>query len=135
MGKEKVFYADVPAGNTITIQRTTTSFDSRHETRWGGGSCPGDTRVDCTNDPDTEQHTWTNDQGSTQRVYFIVKGYDSSRSGTFTLAWNQGVCCGADTYYAAATSSCTSCPVGKSSGAGLAAVSYTHLTLPTILLV
>ena len=85
-GNEKIFYMDVSAGSTLVIGQTTNSYDSRHETRWGG-DCPGDNVVACTDDPDTRKHAWTNDQADTQRVYFIVDAY-SSRSGAFTIAWS-----------------------------------------------
>ena len=59
--------------------------DSRHETSWGG-SCPGAHVVQCTDDPDTRRHQWTNDQGSTQNVFFVIDAY-SSGSGSFQLSW------------------------------------------------
>ena len=36
--KQKVFYLDLPAGAIFTIQQTANSFDSVHETRWGGSA-------------------------------------------------------------------------------------------------
>ena len=85
-GNEKIFYVEVPAGGELTIGMTSNTYDSRHETRWGG-SCPGDNSVACTDDPDTRQHSWTNTQGSAQTAFFIVDAY-SSGSGDFVLAWN-----------------------------------------------
>ena len=74
-GMEKVVYADIPAGVTITIELSNTSFVNNHEL-WWGGTCPGDTRVGKCRyqypDQHTRQRAWTNDQGSTQRVYLIV---------------------------------------------------------------
>ncbi|EOD22904.1 hypothetical protein EMIHUDRAFT_195332 [Emiliania huxleyi CCMP1516] len=85
-GSEKIFYVEVPAGGELTIGMTSNTYDSRHETRWGG-SCPGANLVACTDDPDTLQHLWINTQGSTQTAFFIVDAY-SSGSGDFVLAWN-----------------------------------------------
>ena len=67
---------DVPAGYIFTARQTVNDYDSMHETRWGG-DCPGANVVTCTDDSDDLAHTWTNDQGSTERVYFIVDGYSS----------------------------------------------------------
>jgi hypothetical protein len=88
-GNEKIFYMDVPAGHEFTIAQHTNSYDSRHETKWGG-ACPGTTSVQCTDDPDTLEHSWINTVGSTQRVYFIVDAF-SSGSGTFTITWNSAM--------------------------------------------
>ena len=85
-GNEKIFYVEVLPGGELTIGMTSNTYDSRHETRWGG-SCPGDNPIACTDDPDTLQHSWTNTQGSTQTAFFIVDAY-SSGSGDFVLAWN-----------------------------------------------
>eukprot|EP01051_Picozoa_sp_SAG22_P001461 SAG22_NODE_58_length_23645_cov_16.637943_1_plen_654_part_10 len=84
-GNEAIFGIVVQPGASIDIGQSTNSYDSRHETRWGG-ACPGTTLVQCTDDPDTRQHSWTNDQTEAQQVYFVVDAYSSS-SGTFTLTW------------------------------------------------
>lgn len=85
-GNEKIFFIDVPVGLTLTIGMSSNSYDSRHETRWGG-ACPGTNTVACTDDPDTRQHRWTNSGGTAERAYFIVDAY-STGSGSFTLAWS-----------------------------------------------
>lgn len=51
------------------------------------GTTPGNNSVSCTDDPDTLRHSWTNDQGQTERVYFIVDSYSSYGSGDFELSW------------------------------------------------
>ena len=82
---------DVPAGAIFTARQTVNDYDSMHETRWGG-DCPGANVVSCTDDSDTDEHSWTNDQGSTERVYFIVDGY-SSLAALSRSAWGGcGIC-------------------------------------------
>ena len=61
-GNEKIFYVEVPAGGELTIGMTSNTYNSRHETRWGG-SCPGDNSVACTDaavcaPPATGTCTW-----------------------------------------------------------------------------
>lgn len=82
---EVVFMMDVPTNGIFAIRQTTNDYDSMHETRWGG-DCPGDNVVACTDDADETQHTLTNDQGRTERVYFIVDAY--SGAGEFTIEWS-----------------------------------------------
>ena len=82
---DRIFYIDVPNGNTLYIGQTYNDFDSRHTLRLGG-SCPGTTELVCVDDPDIQTHTYVNTTGSVQRVYFILGGYSSSY-GNFTLAW------------------------------------------------
>ena len=85
-GNEAIFGIVLQPGGTIEIGQSTNSYDSRHETRWGG-DCPGDNVVSCTDDPDDERHSWTNDQSQAQSVFFVVDAY-SSGSGSFTLSWS-----------------------------------------------
>eukprot|EP01050_Picozoa_sp_SAG11_P026781 SAG11_NODE_6539_length_1292_cov_2.891869_2_plen_192_part_00 len=84
-GQESVFGVELAPGDSITIGMDSNTYDSRHQTAWGG-DCPGDNVVQCTDDPDTLSHSWTNDQGSVQNVYFVVDAYSSS-SGDFVLSW------------------------------------------------
>lgn len=84
-GNEQILYIDVPPDFTLNIGMSSNSYDSTHETRWGG-ACPGNNLVKCTDDPDTEEHVWNNDQGAVQRAYFIIDAY-STGSGDFTLNW------------------------------------------------
>ena len=85
-GNEYMVFLALPAGRTIDIGMDHNEYDSRHETSWGG-QCPGTNVVLCTDDPDTTRHTWTNDQGSTQNVFFVIDAF-SSGSGTFQLSWS-----------------------------------------------
>ncbi len=82
---DRIFYIDVPNGNTLSIGQTFNDFDSRHSIRIGG-SCPGNTELVCVDDPDIQTHTYTNNAGSLQRVFFILGGFGSSY-GNFTLVW------------------------------------------------
>ena len=84
-GNEKIYYADIGRGISIDIGQSTNDYDSRHQTAWGG-DCPGTTVVACTDDPDTSRHSWINDQGSVQRVYFVIDAF-SDGSGPFTIDW------------------------------------------------
>ena len=52
------------------------------------GNCPGEHSVTCIDDPDDKRHSWTNDQGRTERVFFIIDAYDSSGHGDFVLSWS-----------------------------------------------
>lgn len=88
---DMIFYIDIPDGVTLTIGQTINGYDSRHTLRYGG-SCPGNTEIKCTDDPDLETITWTNATGSLQRVYWIQAGY-SSGAGSFTLAWSAPGAC------------------------------------------
>ena len=84
-GNEAMFSLSLRPGASIDIGMDDNTYDSRHETSWGG-DCPGQNVVTCTDDPDTTRHQWTNDQGSAQTVFFVIDAY-SSGSGTFTLSW------------------------------------------------
>ena len=87
-----MFFIDLLPGQTldIGIGQTSNGFDSVHSTRWGG-SCPGDQVVQCTlsklDDMSSAQHQWTNDQGRTERAYFVIDGYSRRHYGSFTLTW------------------------------------------------
>lgn len=82
---DHIFYYDLPAGSTITMNQTTNNYDSRHTLRYGG-ACPGANLIVCTDDSDTQVETWQNCTGTTQRVYWIQSGY-STNSGDYTLDW------------------------------------------------
>lgn len=81
---DRIFYLDVPNCNTVNIWQSVNSYDSYHYMGYGA-TCPGATQLYCVDDPDDQANTWTNNTGSTQRVWFIVDGF--SGSGTFTLNW------------------------------------------------
>ena len=66
-GNEAMFSVELQPGEVIDIGQSSNSWESRHETSWGG-ICPGTNIVACTNDPDTERHHWANDQSSPQNV-------------------------------------------------------------------
>jgi PKD repeat protein len=83
---DRIFYIDVPNGDSLFIGQTYNDFDSRQSLRVGG-TCPGTTELYCTDDPDTYNFSYVNSTGSVQRVYFLLGGYTSSSYGNFTLAW------------------------------------------------
>ena len=66
----------VPNGSTIEISQTSNAYDSKHRLAYGG-SCPGDTLIICTDDPDTQLETWTNTTGSDQTVYWIQSAFST----------------------------------------------------------
>ncbi|WP_262733715.1 T9SS type A sorting domain-containing protein [Gaetbulibacter sp. NE] len=80
----------VPNGSTLDIGQTSNAYDSKHRLAYGG-SCPGDTLIACTDDPDTETLSWTNTTGSDQTVYWVQSAY-STGSGEYTLAWSVYSC-------------------------------------------
>lgn len=80
----------VPNGSTIDIGQTSNAYDSKHRLAYGG-SCPGDTLIACTDDPDTETLSWSNTTGSDQTVYWVQSAY-STGSGEYTLAWSVYSC-------------------------------------------
>lgn len=80
----------VPDGSTIEIGQTSNSYDSKHRLAYGG-SCPGDTLIICTDDPDTQTESWTNTTGSDQTLYWVQSAF-STGSGDFTLEWNVFAC-------------------------------------------
>lgn len=82
---DRIFYIDVPPGNTLRIGQTYNNFDSRHSIM-SGSSCPGSNSIACVDDPDEQMHTYTNTSVSTQRIYYILGGFGSGY-GDFTLEW------------------------------------------------
>ncbi len=76
----------VPNGSTLTIGQTDNSYDSKHRLAYGA-SCPGDTTIECVDDPEFEEIEWTNATGADQTVYWIQSAY-SNGSGEYTLAWS-----------------------------------------------
>jgi predicted outer membrane repeat protein len=127
-GKAAIFAVRMDPGTSIVIGQTANTFDSKHETRWGG-ACPGDVRVACTDDPDTSSHSWVNNEGQPQNLYFIVDAFSPGTSGSFTVSWELtggfvdakedlliGSCaqCAAGQYQQLqAALSCTDCPEGR----------------------
>jgi hypothetical protein len=83
--KDLIFYYDIAVGDGIKIWMPWNDFDSRHTLRWGG-ACPGNTEIDCIDDPDEYPITWSNNTSETQRVWFIIAGYGEDH-GNFTLEW------------------------------------------------
>ncbi len=83
---DRVFYVDVPSGTKINIWQSWNNFDSRHTMRYGG-NCPGDIEIGCIDDNDLTPISWSNNTGSTERVWFIIAGFGSG-SGDFTLEWS-----------------------------------------------
>jgi hypothetical protein len=86
--EDMIFYIDLPNGASITIGQTVNSYDSKHELRYGlpTGACPGATKIVSDDDPDIQNHSWTNSTGVTQRVYWLQGGWSTS-DGAFTLGW------------------------------------------------
>ncbi len=85
---DRVFYIDVPTDYTLTIGQTSNAYDSENVVAYGG-ACPGNTIIDCFDDPDDKTVVWENTTGSTQRVYWIQDGFSSTgNAGAFTLAWS-----------------------------------------------
>jgi PKD repeat protein len=82
---DRIFYIDVPSGNTLKIGQTYNYFDSRYSIRIGG-SCPGNTIISCTDEPDIQTQYYSNTTDSIQKLYFILSGYESD-SGNFVLEW------------------------------------------------
>jgi Zinc metalloprotease (elastase) len=83
---DRIFFIDVPSGQTLYIGQTYNNFDSRHMIRIGG-SCPGITELTCVDDPDYQTYVYNNNTGASQRIYYILGGYSSGSYGKFTLAW------------------------------------------------
>ena len=81
------FGALLTPGSTITIGQTTNTFDSQHTLRYGG-AYPGDNVVECVDDPDTKELSYTNTGDHSVPVYFIVDAYSSSGAGDFVLVWS-----------------------------------------------
>ncbi|MXN92434.1 T9SS C-terminal target domain-containing protein [Flavobacterium sp. Sd200] len=86
-----LFYSIVvPNGYRLNIGQTVNNYDSVHSVFYG--SCGTQTQIRCTDDPDTptdgttSQVEWTNTTGTTQTVYWVQDGYNTS-NGTFTLQW------------------------------------------------
>ena len=86
-GAEQGFAGVLEPGSTITIGQTSNTFDSRHTLRYGGGY-PGDNVVDCVDDPDEAELSFTNAGNANVPVYFIVDAYSSSGGGDFVVAWS-----------------------------------------------
>ena len=109
-GGERIFSAALAPGGTISIKHWNIGdecnrLDSVHETRWGGG-CPGENLVQCTDNPERlgdpgsiVVHSWTNDQTTTETVFFMVSAFDPTGFGagvadrcdlmqSFTIEWN-----------------------------------------------
>jgi hypothetical protein len=85
-GAEQGFSYDLGAGDRIRIGQSSNTFDSQHTLRYGG-PYPGDLEVDCVDEPDTSELTYTNKGTSALAVYFLVAAYASDVAGDFVLAW------------------------------------------------
>ena len=71
---------------TLTIAQTSNLFDSIHQLAYGG-PCPGTTQIDCRDDPDTQDFSWTNKLKTPERVYFMIDNRYSTGHGDFTIEW------------------------------------------------
>ena len=94
--EDRIFYIDVDNGCIIDMWQSWNNYDSRHTMRYGG-SCPGSTEIGCIDDNDYDHISWTNETGSTQRVYWINAGWSSS-DGDFTLNWDLSCPCSTTAY-------------------------------------
>ncbi|WP_262494176.1 MopE-related protein, partial [Flavobacterium caeni] len=83
VGPDMFYKVDVPVGFTLVIGLTASSYDSVHSVHYG--TCATNTSIVCT-DTEIVNHTWVNDTGSTQTVYWVQDAW-SSGTGTYTLAW------------------------------------------------
>lgn len=81
---DQIFSILVPAGQQLVIGQSANSYDSKH--RLAYGACPGDVSIACTDDPDDQTESWTNDTGADQTVYWTQSAF-STGSGAFTLEW------------------------------------------------
>ena len=86
-GAEQGFAGILEPGSTITIGQTSNTFDSKHTLRYGG-VYPGDNVVDCVDDPDEAELSFTNAGNANVPVYFFVDAYSSSGGGDFVVAWS-----------------------------------------------
>ncbi|NUY82713.1 Ig-like domain-containing protein, partial [Flavobacterium sp. MAH-1] len=83
IGPDKFYSITVPANYTLVIGLTASNYDSVHSGFYG--SCASQTELFCS-DTEIVDHTWTNNTGSTQTVYWVQDSWYTG-SGTFTLAW------------------------------------------------
>ena len=83
VGPDMFYKLTVPAGFTLVIGLTASSYDSVHSVYYG--NCSTNTSIVCT-DSEIVNHTWVNETGSTQTVYWVQDAW-SSGTGTYTLAW------------------------------------------------
>ena len=86
-GAEQGFTGILEPGSTITIGQMSNTFDSKHTLRYGG-VYPGDNVVQCVDDPDTAELSFTNAGNANVRVYFLVDACSSSDGGDFVVAWS-----------------------------------------------
>ena len=86
-GKDLFYEILVPDTFEFNFNQTTNNFDSRHRVAYGS-ACPGDTELDCADDPDTLVTEWTNDTGADQTVYIIIEGqgFGATTTGRFYYA-------------------------------------------------
>jgi hypothetical protein len=86
-GNDAIFSILLHRGHSLDIGMDLNSYDSRHETSWGG-RCPGQNIVACQDDDTRSQ--WTNDQGSAQTVFFVVEARSTlgvGIGGPFSFSW------------------------------------------------
>ncbi len=87
---DDIFFIDVPACATLTIQMTASSFDNATALR-RGGSCPGTIQISSF-DPDLSTHTYVNTASTPERVWYIVDGWGTG-TGTYTFNWSISTAC------------------------------------------
>jgi hypothetical protein len=94
-GAEQGFAGILEPGSTITIGQTSNTFDSKHTLRYGG-VYPGDNVVDCVDDPDTAELSFTNAGDANVPVFFVVDAFSSSGGGDFVVAWSGDIVAGGE---------------------------------------
>ena len=86
-GVDQGFSYNLGPGEEIRIGQSSNAFDSQHTLRYGGGY-PGDSVVECVDDPDTKVLSYANTGEVEVAVYFVIDAYSSSEAGNFELAWD-----------------------------------------------
>jgi hypothetical protein len=84
-GAEQGFFGILEPGSTITIGQTSNTFDSQHTLRYGG-VYPGDNVIQCVDDPDEEELSFTNAGDANVPAYFLVDACCIG-GGDFVVAW------------------------------------------------
>jgi hypothetical protein len=99
-GPDALYGLVLGPGQTLEIGLDSVDYATGHtvhELSWGGGCCgegsSGGTVVACEMPGEyggnpTSRHSWTNDQGAAEPVYFAVDGYHNNNHGPFVLSWS-----------------------------------------------
>lgn len=82
--RDLVFYYDVAADAALEVWESQYYFYPISTMRWGD-TCPGENEIAC-GDTDQGRVFWTNNTGSSQRVWFLLAG-DTYWNPDYTLNW------------------------------------------------